>query len=67
MPRFTDDQLSLARLRLVDALESAAVAFWIEDERHQVTFARALESACEAVGFRIVPVAEPAPQVANAA
>ena len=61
MPRFTDDQLSLARLRLVDALESAAVAFWTEDESYQAVFARSLESACEAVGFRIVPVTEPAP------
>jgi hypothetical protein len=67
MPRFTDDQLSLARLRLVDALESAAVAFWTEEECHQVAFARAMESACEAVGFRIVPVTEPAAQIADAA
>jgi len=67
MPRFSDDQLSLARLRLLDAIESAAVAFWTDDESHQVAFARAMENACEAVGFRIVPINEPASRIADAA
>lgn len=55
MARYSDDQLSAAKMHLARALESVAVAFWTDEERFQATIERPLSEACSALGFRIVP------------